>query len=205
MTAVYIVSDGREFLELSELIQIPGTVLIPVACEDWNRDLSPWLAPRAFSGGQDFSGGADTFLQKLLSVTVPEQEASLGISPDRRFLCGYSLAGLFSVYAATKTDIFGGVASVSGSLWFDGFTEYMKKQPLSGTVKRVYLSVGDREKCAKEARMKTVESCTRSVLETVRGQNADCVFELNQGGHFKDVTARLAKGILWLTSGAGTV
>ena len=32
---------------------------------DWNRDLSPWFAPKVFRGGEDFSGGADAFLQNL--------------------------------------------------------------------------------------------------------------------------------------------
>lgn len=35
-------------------------------------------------------------------------------------IAGYSLAGLFALYALYKTDVFTRVASMSGSLWFPG-------------------------------------------------------------------------------------
>ena len=35
-------------------------------------------------------------------------------------IAGYSLAGLFALYALYKTDAFTRVASMSGSLWFPG-------------------------------------------------------------------------------------
>ena len=101
--------------------------LVSVAVPDWNADLSPWPAPRAFPKGEDFAGRADAFLQSLLQKALPEAEASLGFSPGVRLLAGYSLSGLFALYALTKTGRFDGVASASGSLWYDGFLDFFER------------------------------------------------------------------------------
>ena len=37
------------------------------------------------------------------------------------------------------------------------------------------------------------------VLETLRAQGAESVFELNPGGHFQEPEARTARGLAWLT------
>ena len=42
------------------------------------------------------------------------------------YIGGYSLAGLFSLWAAYQTDVFSGFAAASPSVWFPGFIEYMK-------------------------------------------------------------------------------
>ena len=47
--------------------------LVLLSC-DWNRDLSPWPAPKAFKGGEDFSGGADEHLSTLCNITIPSAE-----------------------------------------------------------------------------------------------------------------------------------
>ena len=76
---------------------------------DWNRDFSPWPAPAAF-GAADFAGAGGETLDWLLRVCVPYVEADCaGERP--RFLGGYSLAGLFALWASTQTDLFYGVAA----------------------------------------------------------------------------------------------
>ena len=137
---LYTVSEAAESREPFASLSIPRPTLICIDGVDWDRDLSPWPAEKVFRGGADFSGGADAFLQVLLQDILPAAEADL--SPAWRGLFGYSLAGLFSLWALTKTDAFSRCASVSGSLWFDGFTDYLAAHPLLGTPERVYLSLG---------------------------------------------------------------
>lgn len=199
MNAVYCFLDNDEYTCVSSLIHNTDTVIIPIECDNWNNDLSPWPAAKVFPKGTDFSGGADLFLGRLTGTVIPAKEKELNIIPKRRYLAGYSLAGLFAVYAATKTDMFDGIASMSGSLWFDGFTGYISGNPINPKVKSVYLSLGDREKNAREPRMKTVETCTGQIAECIRNQGIKTVFELNPGGHFSDVPLRMAKGINRLT------
>ena len=201
MTAVYCFLSAAEAEKVLPLCHFPLDVrLISLSCEDWNRDLSPWPAARVFLDGADFSGGADAFLQKLTSDILPQKEAVLGISPTRRLLAGYSLAGLFSLYAATECDLFDGIASMSGSLWFDGFLAYLQANPLSKKVKNVYFSLGDKEKNAREPRMKTVEDCTVLAEKTVHIQGKNTLLQMHPGGHFRDVPERIAAGLSWLVA-----
>ena len=45
--------------------------LVSVSVPDWNADLSPWPAPRAFRQGEDFAGQADVFLCTLIDSVQP--------------------------------------------------------------------------------------------------------------------------------------
>ena len=193
---LYTVSEAAEARELFASLSIPRPTLICIDGVDWDRDLSPWPAEKVFRGGADFSGGADAFLQVLLQDILPAAEADL--SPAWRGVFGYSLAGLFSLWALTKTDVFARCASVSGSLWFDGFVEYLSAHPLLGTPKRVYLSLGDKEEKAKNPRMQRVRVATEQAREIITKQGVSCAFELNPGGHFQDPLGRQKRAVLAL-------
>lgn len=201
MTLIYCFLDSEEYARIAPSVENADTVLVPLACENWNRDLSPRPAKRVFSKGEDFSGGADAFLHSLVTNVIPQKERELGIVPDRRFIAGYSLAGLFALYAALETELFDGAASVSGSLWFDGFTDYVRQKPLPGRLKRVFLSVGDREKNAREPRMATVEDRTRETAAILTAKGIETLFELNPGGHFSEPEARIGRGLNRLVLG----
>ena len=121
------------------------------------------------------------------------------VGPRRRILAGYSLAGLFSLWAGYRCGLFDGIASVSGSLWYDGFGAFMRENALSPSVKGIYLSLGDREKNAKNPRMAKVEEATGEAARLLRERTGLPVpFELNPGGHFRDVPERIAKALLYL-------
>ena len=89
---------------------------IAVEIDDWNDDLSPWKAQAVFKD-DDFGGGAVKTLEKILTLCSDKKKYYIG---------GYSLAGLFSLWAAYQTDIFTGIAAVSPSVWFPGFIDYMR-------------------------------------------------------------------------------
>ena len=106
----------------AEVAEITGRVgagfyLIALRVGDWNADLSPWPAPAVF-GREGFAGGASATLAEVLKYCADR---------DRTYIIGgYSLAGLFALWAAYRTDVFSGVAAASPSLWFPGFLEYME-------------------------------------------------------------------------------
>ena len=119
--------------------------LIAVRIDDWNNDLSPWEAPAVF-GKESFGSGASEMLGRLLGLCDDGSKIY--------YIGGYSLAGLFALWAAYQTDVFKGVAAASPSVWFPGFAEYMKKNEIRTDT--VYLSLGDREEKARNPVMATV-------------------------------------------------
>lgn len=169
-------------------------VLACVKCGDWNRELSPWRADRLFVQGEDFGGGGEAFLALLTEALLPGVEERLSFQVTERGLAGYSLAGLFAVYAMYRTDCFQMIGSMSGSLWFDGFVEYaIGRQPASERIS-LYLSLGSREHRSKNPRMRSVRECTER-LARHWGERFHVIMETNPGGHFDQPQMRMAKGI----------
>lgn len=183
--AVYMLSGHPESYEHT----------ITVSGMDWNRDLSPWPARAAFPGSEDFAGGAQAYLTRLLQA-MEKFERAAGHTPRIRCLAGYSLAGLFCLYAACESDVFDGVASVSGSLWYDGFVDYMRAKPIRA--RRVYLSLGDRESRARDPRIARVGECTRIAEEILRRQHVDVCLIWNPGNHFQDISGRMERAVGFL-------
>lgn len=196
---VYAPLSLGEAQEVYDKLCEPKPILAAIEGIDWERDLTPFKAKKAFHGGRDFSGGSKEYLRTLCDVIIPQTEKECGISPRHRGIAGYSLAGLFAVYSLFNCECFDTAASVSGSLWFDGFLESIAdKKPLK-TPQKVYFSVGDTEKLTKSERMATVEDATVKTAGLFDSFGSDVKFELNRGGHFKDVPERISKGINFIS------
>lgn len=194
-SVVYAMLDGEGAEEVWARLRQPKPTLAAVSGMDWNRDLSPWRAPRIFRGGDDFGGGGPAFLPALTRQIVPSVEERLGVVPRSRAIAGYSLAGLFALWSVFNTEAFDRVASVSGSLWFDGFLEYMAANTPCGGLRHAYLSLGDREKSTRNPRMAAVEDRTRQAAALLGRRGVPVTLELNPGGHFQEVSGRIAQGI----------
>ena len=104
---------------------------------DWGNALSPWKTEKVFRGGKDFGDGADETIRELEHTIVPELKRVLGCPEMPCIVAGYSLAGLFSVYALYRTAAFSGAVSASGSLWFPGFLDYAASHGMLRTPSRV--------------------------------------------------------------------
>ncbi len=167
---------------------------------DWNKDMSPWSAKAVFKGEKDFEGGADAYIEELEGKILPDILSQLSGEPSAKYIAGYSMAGLFSLYTMYKTDIFDGAASCSGSLWYPNFREYCETRDLDlGT--RIYMSLGDKESHTRNPVMAMVEENTKAIYEMYRSKGIDTIFEMNQGNHFTEPDKRTAKGIAWLIGG----
>ena len=181
-------------LELMEPSPLPFA-LAAFSILDWNKELSPWEAPPVF-GRTPFGGGAGETLAFLTDRLLPalRERCVLG-SETALCLGGYSLAGLFALWAGTRTALFSGLAAASPSVWFPGWLDYVKANPIRAPY--VYLSLGDREERAKNAVMATVGSCIQTQYELL--QNDHCAtLEWNPGNHFQNSEERTAKAFLWL-------
>lgn len=164
---------------------------------DWNRELSPWEAPPVF-GRAPFGGRAEETLRFLLDRLLPDLFSRLSL-PEDIPLClgGYSLAGLFALWAATRTERFSGIAAASPSVWFPGWIDYVKAHPLRTS--RVYLSLGDREERARNPVMATVGDRIREQYEILR-QDHIVTLEWNPGNHFRASEKRSARAFCWIAA-----
>lgn len=190
---VYAVMDHQSVEEIWCLLKGQSLALAVISGVDWNRELSPWSTPKAFRDGADFGGQASALLDVLTHQIIPLTEKYLRCAPEFRGIAGYSLASLFALWAVYQTDLFDWAASISGSLWFDGFLDFMRTN--TPKAKLVYLSLGDREKAVKNPRLAAVEDCTVQAVELLRAQGVLTVFKVNRGGHFRDIPTRIARGI----------
>lgn len=176
----------NEFAEIKRYSE-KDFCLITVKVNDWNNDLSPWKAPAVF-GKDDFGGGASKTLEDLLKLCADKGKTN--------YIGGYSLAGLFALWAAYQTDVFSGVAAASPSLWFPDFDAYMKKNGIR--TENVYLSLGDREEKTRNPVMATVGDRVREAHVLLKERNVNCILEWNNGNHFMDADIRTAKAFTWV-------
>ena len=168
-----------------------------VGADRWNDDLSPWAAPAVYREAAPFAGNADAYLETLTRTILPEILRQLPAAPCCRVLAGYSLAGLFSLYAMYRTDAFHRFVSASGSLWYPGFSDYAAAHAPVRRPQRVYLSLGDREAKTRHPVLRAVEENTLRLAALYRRQGIDTAYERNPGNHFTDCDLRAAKGIAW--------
>ena len=170
--------------------------LLSVGGLDWNRDMSPWECAPVMAQDEGYAGGADSYLSLLLEEILPEGLKRLPESPSWTGIAGYSLAGLFALYALYRTDTFARAASMSGSLWFPGFGDFVRSHDMKRAPEKLYLSLGDKEAKTRNPYLKTVQENTEAAVQLYRDRGLDVTWELNPGNHFRDAELRSAKGIL---------
>lgn len=108
----------QEIVEIQKLTEMKFQ-FIAIKVNSWNHDLSPWNACAVF-GSEGFGDGAEHTLKEVLQLCTDSNKTYC--------IGGYSMAGLFALWAACKTDRFAAIASASPSIWFPGFLNYMKQQ-----------------------------------------------------------------------------
>ena len=167
---------------------------IPV--KSWNDALSPWEAPAVW-GKESFGGNAADTLRFLTEQVIPTLKKQFALPGNVRIILGgYSLAGLFALWASTQTALFSGVAAASPSVWFPGWMEFEQQHTIQA--QRVYLSLGDKEEHTKNAVMAVVGDNIRALHRELAGRGKDCTLEWNSGGHFKDTDLRTARAFRWV-------
>ena len=158
---VYLLGDMAD----NSPVQVPvGVSLVHIGVDLWEENFSPWCAPRVFAKGPNFGDGAQKTLDTLINQVIPWTESELTESPAYKVLVGYSLAGLFSLWAGISQQVARGcqpddalsqpgpssqpgaphvdapvatfqrIGAVSGSFWFPGLLDYVDQQLRGGAV-----------------------------------------------------------------------
>ncbi|MBR6214456.1 MAG: hypothetical protein IKQ67_07445, partial [Candidatus Methanomethylophilaceae archaeon] len=177
---------------LNELMQsIPEAKVAALKVGDWNQELSPWEAAPAF-GDEGFGDGAEDTLSYIVGSMMP------AIGCSRYVIGGYSLAGLFSLWACYQSDRFEGCCAASPSVWFDGWDDFIEGNSFKAS--KAYLSMGEKESMTRNQRMSKVADriAEQEGLLSRQIGPGNTVLEWNKGGHFQDVSARKIRSFRWM-------
>ena len=213
---VYLLGDMAD----NSPVQVPvGVSLVHIGVDLWEENFSPWCAPRVFAKGPNFGDGAQKTLDTLINHVIPWTESELTDPPTYRVLVGYSLAGLFSLWAGVSqqvargcqhdataphvdvpTPTFQRIGAVSGSFWFPGLLDYVDQQLSGGAVglTHAYLSLGDREARTPNPQIMHVRENAELLASKLESAGMTSKFELNRGNHFQNVEGRMQKALDWL-------
>ncbi|MCR5799904.1 MAG: esterase [Lachnospiraceae bacterium] len=168
-------------------------LLVGVHVDDWFDDLSPWNAPPVF-GDNAFGNGAARTLKLLTEQILPDIRHDFFSTQDVPLIVGgYSLAGLWALWASYQTDIFSGCVAASPSVWFPGWIDYVSAHQI--LTDRVYLSLGRQEPKTRNPLMRTVGECIEKQAALL---DVDHILEWNEGNHFKEPDVRTARGFVWM-------
>lgn len=161
---------------------------------EWAKALMPWQ-DEAVSRDEEVGMYAQDTLFYIEESLVPWLHERFGKLPC--IIGGYSLGGLFALWAARQSTAFGAVAAASPSLWIKGWADFADSHSLNAQL--AYVSLGDREEHCRNQRMARIGDCVRHehiTLTTQLGTSATTL-EWNSGGHFGDEAERTAKAFAW--------
>lgn len=197
---VYLIDSPEHPFDTSSLTQGWSYTLVTVPISAWGDALTPWPADGLYREEPDFGGHAATTLEELLEETVPDLEATWGLSPSMRAICGYSLGGLFSLYAFTHCDVFVGCGCLSGSVWYEGWVDYLRERELDLTDRFAYLSVGTKEKRGGNPLMRTVQRCMEACADILQEDGCEVQYVTGPGNHLQYIPERYDAGLSALDS-----
>lgn len=169
-------------------------VMAAFKIDDWHLQMSPWHDD-AISRREEVGHHAEETLRFITHRLLPVLQQRFGDLPV--VLGGYSLAALFSLWAATQTDVFTGIAAASPSVWIDGWQTFASSHPILSKV--AYLSIGRKEEHVRNLSMARVGANIRfeqQLLEQQLGPN-NTTLQWNEGGHFDHMDARTAQAYAW--------
>ncbi len=182
-----------EAAKIAELSAVPF-VLATVELEDWMIGLMPWWDGNISRDPEAGKHGQET-LDYILQELVPELQKRYGALPV--ILGGYSLAGLFALWASMQTADFKAIAAASPSVWIYNWLPFARKH--TPQAEFVYLSLGDREEHVKNQAIARVGDNLRAQYELLKNQLGTDKTALfwEQGNHFTDDAGRLARAFAW--------
>lgn len=211
-------NDGvQREVELIAQASGKGFAIVFFDCVEWARALMPW-ADDAVSRDAEVGSHAPDTLRFIEHTLLPWLRERFGALPC--IIGGYSLGGLFALWAARNTDAFAAVAAASPSLWIKGWGEYAAAHPILSpkatiqhstlktqnstsqhitTTTPVHLSLGDREEHCRNQRMKRIGDCVRAEYDLLCKQLSPTAVTLrwHEGGHFGAEAERTAEAFAW--------
>ena len=199
-TTIYFL-DGDQFDHWIIKHQ-PALNFVLLNANNRTDDYTPWPLQASETMPIDFGGKAEEHLSFITSHVIPfcESEYGFASSAEKRVIGGYSLGGLFSLYAAVNTDFFGTVLSCSSSLWYPSFLDYLKVHPFKAAHPKLYMSVGDQEGTTATNLTADQTLNTLALKDWIepRFQASDFQFTLEEGNHGNDIPGRAWRAVEWV-------
>ena len=192
---IYVIDSPEHPFDVEVLTRGRAATIVTIPVANWNDTLTPWPAAGIYRGEPDFGGHADETLADLLGEAIPAVEAAHGLTPAARAICGYSLGGLFSLYALTHADAFAACACLSGSVWYEGWVEHLRELPLDLTGRFAYLSLGTKERRAARPILKTVQGRMEECADILRARGCKVEYRTGPGNHLQHIPERLDAGL----------
>lgn len=189
--------SGEEILEKCRELGTSKLHLVTVSGLRWDEEMSPWPQEPVVTKEDHFTGEAGAYLKVLLEQIIPAAEEAVKGRITGRVIAGYSMAGLFAVYAPFLTDRFDGAVCASGSVWYPGFERYFLEHAYAKDPDTIYFSLGGKESSAKHPALQKTKDVMEALNRECKKRGILSRFEMNPGNHFRDPQLRLAKGIAW--------
>ena len=180
----------------------PALNFVLINANNRTDDYTPWPLQASESMPMDFGGKAAEHLSFFATHVIPfcESKYAFASSEEKRVIGGYSLGGLFSLYAAVNTDLFGTVLSCSSSLWYSDFLDYLKEHPFKAPHPKLYMSVGDEEGVTAMNLTNHQIQNTMTLKDWLepKFQPGDFKFTLEEGNHGNNISGRAWRAIEWV-------
>ena len=189
--------ERKDFETLAQMLTKQTSVPFVLAAftiSDWEAELAPW-ADSALSQRLEVGTQAGATLEFVANALLPEMQGLYGTLPV--ILGGYSLAGLFALWAAYQLPLFAAVAAASPSVWISDWMPFVQSRTL--LTPKVYLSLGIKEEKTRNSALAQVGDNIRAyhdLLTRSLGEEHTALVWHN-GGHFTDCTLRLAQALAW--------
>lgn len=167
------------------------TSIVVITGMDWDNAFSPWPAPGEPPGDPDFQGKSKEFLARLNDTVIPGIEKQLGMDNPCRTLVGVSISGLFALWQWMLCDTFANIASLSGSFWYPGFIEWIRKIEIPRKSGKGYFLLGVQEPKSNVKAFDSVGINTQEIISLLKGAGINAQFENVPGNHFSDPIPRL--------------
>lgn len=192
---IYVVDSPEHPFDLGGVAAGVTCSIVRVPVANWNDSLTPWPAPGLYRGEPDFGGNAAHTLADLCERVIPAIEREAKLCPTKRAICGYSLGGLFSLYAFAHREFFDACACLSGSVWYEGWVEHLRGLDFRGNGRFAYLSIGAKEKRAALAALKRVQDNMAQCADILRERGCTVEYAIGPGNHLSFIPERFAAGL----------
>ena len=183
---IYVIDSPEHPFDLATAAEGLRSRVVSVPVANWGDALTPWPAPALRSGEKDFGGRAK---ETLASLAVMLDQA-----PGPHAICGYSLGGLFALYAFVREPRLAACACLSGSVWYEGWVDWLRENAPDCDGRYAYFSVGKKEKRA-GLPFRHVEEDLAVCADILRTHGCRVDVALGPGSHMQHVTERLAAGL----------
>lgn len=183
---IYVIDSPEHPLPVAEAAEGLRSRVTSVPVADWGDALTPWSAPALRPGEKDFGGRAEKTLSSLAEL--------LDRTSGPHAICGYSLGGLFALYAFVREPRFSACACLSGSVWYEGWIDWLRANAPEGSGRYAYFSVGKKEKRA-GLPFRHVEEDLAACADILSERGCTVDVTLGPGNHMQHVAERLSSGL----------